>query len=450
MDTRLALLLAVAPLGALLIVLTSLTTLDLLIISAPFMFSAGLTGPLHLSASDLVFPALALSALVSTAVLTAEVKAMARYCVAAVTWALFSALYASLADPGFLFSLAAQTVVKMVVGLAYALMVAIWATHASGQQLLRSFRIWTWVATLLAVGSVITAVGVATLVPWDGTRSLGYFQDPNLYAGYLLLSAVVVVLAETLEPSRWSVWQLLALSAGVLATGSRAAVVTFGALVAGVLVLITARKIRIAAAIMGSAILAVVVALFTSASATASIPALARLAASSAQAEQDPRLGLWMRAVDLWQQHPLVGVGLGQFGRFSIDVNGIAGGTGVGYIAHNSFLSFLAEQGLPGFLLAVGGVAWIVHRAATAPHLSRNTRSALVLGLMVLVLQALSLNLQNIRYLWIFVGLVVALSGVERIGPRPTRRAADRRALAGGSGAVEPSTPAAAPMSRQR
>ena len=42
MDTRLALLVAVAPLGALLIVLARLTTLDLLIISAPFMFSAGL------------------------------------------------------------------------------------------------------------------------------------------------------------------------------------------------------------------------------------------------------------------------------------------------------------------------------------------------------------------------------------------------------------------------
>ena len=414
MDARIALLLAVAAFGVLLIVLTSLTVLDLLVISAPFMFSAGLTGPLHLSASDLVFPALALSALVSTSLVSPEIKAMVRYSVAAVTLALFSALCASLTDPGFLFGLAAQSVVKLVVGLAYAVMVALWATQATAPQLLRTLRIWTWVGTLLAVGSVITAVGVATLVPWDGTRSLGYFQDPNLYAGYLLLSAVVVVTAETVAPSRWSTWQLLALSSGVLATGSRAALVTFGALILGVLILISSPRIRFAAAAIGTAILGVVVALFTSAAATSAIPALARLSTASGQAEQDPRLGLWMRAIDLWQQHPLLGVGLGQFGRFSIDVNGISGDTGVGYIAHNSFLTFLAEQGLPGFMLAVVGVAWILFRAATAPHLSRDTRSALVLGLMVLLLQALSLNLQNIRYLWIFVGLVVALSGVER------------------------------------
>jgi O-antigen ligase len=51
------------------------------------------------------------------------------------------------------------------------------------------------------------------------------------------------------------------------------------------------------------------------------------------------RLDCWAEALSIWRSHPLLGVGLGQFGEYNY------------MTAHNSYLLALSELGLPGMLL---------------------------------------------------------------------------------------------------
>jgi hypothetical protein len=51
------------------------------------------------------------------------------------------------------------------------------------------------------------------------------------------------------------------------------------------------------------------------------------------------RIDCWAEALSMWRSHPLLGVGLGQFGEYHY------------LTAHNSYLLTLAELGLPGMLL---------------------------------------------------------------------------------------------------
>ncbi len=110
-------------------------------------------------------------------------------------------------------------------------------------------------------------------------------------------------------------------------------------------------------------------------------PAIARLGGEAGRSVgEDPRLRIWRRAVDIWSDQPVFGVGIGQFGRFTIDVNGYDEHD-VGQIAHNTFLSFfLVESGILGLVLCVGGMAFLVFRLLLDRRIEGRLRYALGLG----------------------------------------------------------------------
>jgi O-antigen ligase len=139
------------------------------------------------------------------------------------------------------------------------------------------------------------------------------------------------------------------------------------------------------------------------------LPGLGRLTTSAHSVGTDSRFQLWSRAFHLWTHHPLFGIGIGQFGRYSSDILGTSPITGTGFIAHNTFLSFLAELGAFGFLLSVGGILSLTYIAARADHLDGAVRASLLIGILVLWAEMMTLNLQNVRYVWIFAGLLLGL-----------------------------------------
>ena len=53
---------------------------------------------------------------------------------------------------------------------------------------------------------------------------------------------------------------------------------------------------------------------------------------------------------------------------------------------------------------------WIVRDLYRAPHLTRHAKHALASGVLVICSQMMTLNLQNLRYVWIYFGLVLGIS----------------------------------------
>jgi O-antigen ligase len=81
------------------------------------------------------------------------------------------------------------------------------------------------------------------------------------------------------------------------------------------------------------------------------------------------RLDCWAAAISIWRGHPLLGVGLGQFGEYHY------------MTAHNSYLLALAELGLPGMLL----FSIILYLSAKIPiavlgHFSHPSSDSLSMG----------------------------------------------------------------------
>jgi O-antigen ligase len=386
-----------------------LTLERIVIISLPFMFFTHSTGQLHIAVADLVFPLLAFFTLVKP---LSERQSRTFYPIALFVFAMLvvvttSALNALLFDPGFNSKIAAQSTFKLLVVFSYVIVFAIRAASMKSDELCSLLRTWGWTATIISWATIGTAAGIADIVPVaDDVRSLGFFQDANLYGGYLLLSLSIVVAADVMKPSHyWTIVQVLSIVAAILLTASRGALLSLGfVLVLGFLI-IAKWKVRliVGSIALGAGFLQYAFGYGPLASWLG--PAMYRLSRSGQTVAEDARFSLWERAISLWNEHPLFGVGIGQFGRFSIDVNWYYV-EGLGQVTHNTFLSFLVETGIFGLLLCIAGFGALTLRLYSNRQLGIRLRHAFAIGMLAICIEMFNLNLHNVRYVWIFVGLV--------------------------------------------
>jgi len=129
------------------------------------------------------------------------------------------------------------------------------------------------------------------------------------------------------------------------------------------------------------------------------------------------RLDCWAEALSIWRSHPLLGVGLGQFGEYNY------------MTAHNSYLLALAELGLPGMIL----FSIIVYLSAKIPvtvlreitgsggeeafggvSIARPWAMALIAAFAGLAVGIFFLSFTYHYVLWIYVGLAGALYSAVR------------------------------------
>jgi hypothetical protein len=129
------------------------------------------------------------------------------------------------------------------------------------------------------------------------------------------------------------------------------------------------------------------------------------------------RLDCWAEALSIWRSHPLLGVGLGQFGEYNY------------MTAHNSYLLALAELGLPGMML----FSVIVYVSAKIPvtvlrevtpsagenaargvPLARPWAMALIAAFAGLAVGIFFLSFTYHYVLWIYIGLSGALYSAVR------------------------------------
>ena len=219
------------------------------------------------------------------------------------------------------------------------------------------------------------------------------------------------------RPAPWLPFQALVMTGGIVTTGSRAGLASL--LLLFVLALVVIRSARLRGMLIGVMAVSVLAAgwLVVNRGSGTSILGLDRLFFASADVNDDPRLSLWSLAIEKWLDAPIWGIGLGQFERFSGDAFRTARSSGLGYVTHNTFLFFLVAFGVIGLGLFLWMMVWVVVRLYAAPGLSRNSKHALMSGVVVLASQMMTLNLQNLRYVWVYFGLVLGLSVVAWAAP---------------------------------
>lgn len=383
----------------------------LLILLLPFMFFHAAVGRLHLAAADFAFPVLAAAVLLrrpSTAAMGAG-QPFIVFAIVSGGLMTLSMTVTSLSDPRFVFGIAVSDAVKLLIGLAYAFVFAVAVFDRTPEETHSLLRLWGWTATAMAAATVATDLTPFALVPTDGFRSLGFFQDANLYAGYLLISLVVVIAVEAIQRTPWTLVQVGLLAGGVILTASRGALVTLVvAAIVGAL-MVSRGRIRIVLLGLGVAAGAFFGALRSGLLAATGIPAIDRLQSSTLSIGDDPRLALWTRALELWEEHPFLGVGIGQYRRFSADAYRELA-SGYGYIAHNTFLSFLAEMGVVGLALCVVPLSLLVWKVYSTESLPRPLRNAFVIGMAVIAMEMMVLNFQTLRFVWVFIGIAWAMA----------------------------------------
>ena len=94
---------------------------------------------------------------------------------------------------------------------------------------------------------------------------------------------------------------------------------------------------------------------------------------------------------------------------------GIGGRSGdVGDVAVYWFLHFLVALGIGGLLLFVSLLVWLLVRLHRSAAVSRAGQTALASGFVVIISQMMTLDLQNLRYVWVYFGLVLGVSMLDR------------------------------------
>lgn len=403
----------------------SRSMLDPLVVSSPFMFYtlSPVGGILTVGSSDALLPVFVLAMAVGY-VATGPARrrtypkvpeampliVLSVLCVSA------STLLWTVASVDFLFARAVADVVKLGIGVGYLIVVFVLVRRVGMDGALRAFRLWAMAATVLSLGSLAGITGAIVIIPSDGYRSLGYFQDANLYAGYLLVSLSVLIFLSGVKPSWVQGVQALAIVGGIVMTGSRGGLLSLALLIAFAALVINSARLRAGILLATALVTAGGYWVLSNRDSGVTILGLDRLffAGQTQAVEDDPRVALWERAVEKWLDAPIWGIGAGQFERYSADVFRTARSSGLGYVTHNSFLFFLVSFGVIGFGLFMYLLFWIVRDLYRAPHLSRHQKHALASGVLVICSQMMTLNLQNLRYVWIYFGLVLGVSLLSR------------------------------------
>ena len=302
-----------------------------------------------------------------------------------------------LLDPHVDLIAGAVSIVKVSLGVGSAVAVAVVGSRSIARGDLRFLTVWAWTGGVISVIAVCDSLGVTALLGSDiGARSTATFADPNLFAAYLVVSLPIILFRDnSLGPFTRSVLAISVVLA-LVTSGSRGAIagVVVGFLSLTLLTFGTGVVKRVLVYGASAAAFVAFVA-WSTGMGLPSISGLSRLEWAISQNTSDPRIGLWSKAWDAWLEHPLLGIGPGQF-------EALRGGT----LVHNTYLSLLAESGLLGALAFVAFLAGSLLCALRAGVLGR----FLLVGGISLGVCMLTLNLQNVRFVWVFIGLCLAVS----------------------------------------
>ena len=307
----------------------------------------------------------------------------------------------------------------------------------------REAHLW-WISAAIVLGGVLLTIGglggthFAPGLPFvpdavQEDRLQGGIADPNFFAA--LLVAGIVLAGGLMAAHRGVAVRLTLLAAvgilvlGTLATQSRGGLVALGAAAACALVVFRRRRL----VVLGLVGLAIAV----GAPALAVNPeALERV--TTVDEGGTGRTDIWRVALAVAADHPILGVGIGNFAvhspRYVDEVGPLERADLIAedhLVAHSFYLELLAETGIVGlglFLVAVGGGLMACWRAIVRlddmgdASLAAMARAVFVAIVAILAAGAFLSGGQDER-LWILLALGPAILGmaVRRGAPAPAR-----------------------------
>ncbi len=258
-------------------------------------------------------------------------------------------------------------------------------------------------------------------------RFIGPYPDANFFASFLVLVIPVCVARLLAKAPIWN--RLLALLALVLLFGGLILTASRGGLLAvllalPILLVFLGTRARFRALVIGisGAVLAAF-ALSDQLSQRFAFLVSPSVAAPTTDVSVEGRLASWEVALQLFRDHPLLGVGAGNFNVYYQDTALNLGliFRGEGRSAHSLYLEALAEQGLVGLglllLVVVGAVFALFRLAARLAALGASTQAmdlrGFAVGLVAMLLARVFLHDDFSVLLWLAVGIGLAASRIH-------------------------------------
>ena len=278
------------------------------------------------------------------------------------------------------------------------------------------------VAGLLRVyvlGAVLSA-GIGFYQAAIDTRAEGLQGDPNIYGLYQVaaLPAAFALMRLTQGAQRW-LWfaATVPVTLSILASQSRGSLLAFMATVLFMAALTERRRLYLPLAIGGGIVLGAAALLFDD-----------RYAPSRVSTDRaSGRIDIWYTAWHAFLDHPLTGIGAGNFVPQSIERLTTEPGVelvkshllvGKGIEVHNLYLEALTERGIFGLITLVALLACTLHALLAARRLRSASVDALAPMLVAFIVAAVFLSVPNSKLLWMLVGLAAALTAFAA-GERP-------------------------------
>lgn len=344
-----------------------------------------------------------------------------RYALQAFVW--FAIAVASVTvntlSPGFFFELRVSVIgLTKMLGAGAWMIAVFWLLRESfPRRFLALAGASVLAATAFAVGSIIQNVF------WGIERTFGPFENANIYGNYLMLNVFLAVgidrflgtAPEGVTVGRWArrlVRPLLRFGAvtvlflGLLATGSRGALVGFFAGLIPAIPWAALRRTRLRGALAlagGALVLGLALWWYL-----AQDPYVVKRWTLTAQGEGpnvEERYALWQGALQAFSEHPILGLGYAQYPNYAEHQVGLRA-----TVAHQTYLATAAELGVFGFLALVWllvSVIWDSWRVKDRRFVG--VAHACCGFVVAACTQGLFNNVQQERSLWLTFAVIAAL-----------------------------------------
>jgi len=319
-----------------------------------------------------------------------------------------------------------STAIAEIVRLGLNIYVMVLTVYAVRQRWVPAVLLGAIRLSMIANGLVIIVSSTTGLAIWRtvlvaGGRPSGTFADPNIAGRYLGIAFIVTLLlplAVTRSPPMRSALlsmraaETLVLSAALLATGSRSAIVaTAVALVLGIVLALRTYKPVVPALLLGTAAFASLAGLLSAAGS----PLGSRISTlSTGTTALGSRTQLIRAGLAMFLDHPVFGVGTSGFGQSILghytnyqSYYGSAQTT-----SHTSLVSLLAEHGVIGLLVfGIAGAAVItsyrtLRRLAWRVDAASATAAVLAVVVIFLSSQAEGSLIEE-PLTWVLLGLLI-------------------------------------------